>query len=161
METLLLRNGTKPSMIRLEELEEFFTSHQGGGDDDDCPLCNLNVSSESVRHLDESFMILDTKNRKGHKNRIMVITEEHVIKHPKQVLDRAITTLIEIGRELFDSDFCLLSDKFSSVKNHWHIVASDLDGDDYGQIMSTPFVLIQNGNGSKGDSSLPRKVGKD
>ncbi|MFQ6075888.1 MAG: hypothetical protein ACE5Z5_07120 [Candidatus Bathyarchaeia archaeon] len=158
METLPLRDGLKTTTIRLGELEEFFTSYQGGRDDGDCPLCGLDVSGESVHHVSEGFLIVDTKDRKGHKNRIMVITREHGVEHPKRVLDQAILTLIRVGRELFDSDFCLLSDKFSSIKNHWHIVASDFDGGDYEQMMSTPFVLIPNSEDSRIDYDRTLKV---
>jgi hypothetical protein len=75
---------------------------------------------------------------------MMVLTRKHGVQHSDETLDEAIQQIIAIGRRIFNEDFILLSDRFSSVNYHWHIVVSDLnlEADDYLQITKTPYVQI-------------------
>ena len=102
------------------------------------------LANERIHYNRRGILILDTKDKKGHKERIMVITKKHGVRHSGEILNEAIIRLISIGKKIFDTDFALLSDKYSSTKHHWHIVSSDLDegAKDYQQIMETPLVLI-------------------
>ena len=105
----------------------------------------MDLTREHVYYEDEKILVVDTYRKKGHRNRIMVLTKEHGIQHGRAILDEAIRELIAVGRQIFDEDFILLSDRYSSVNYHWHIVASDLDpeADDYHQIMETPYIIIK------------------
>lgn len=140
--------GEEIIMTTLAELEIFFSSFQQNNRniEKECPLCNLNLTEEHIRYNGRKFLVLDTKNKKGHKERIMVIIKKHGVNHPKKLLYRAIQQLIIEGKKIFPLDFILMGDKFSSVNSHWHIVASDTDpnADDYKQVMDTPFILILN-----------------
>lgn len=145
----MIFDGRKRTTIKPSQLEKFFTSYQLNHQpttEASCPLCNINLAKERIHYNDEEILIADTKEKKGHRKRVMVITKKHGIQHPKQLLNKAVQQLITEGKELFNSDFILLSDKFSSIRYHWHIVASDLDpnSDDYQQIMETPYILIPN-----------------
>ena len=140
-------NGEKRPIERTR-LEEFFTSFQREHEptsESDCPLCNLDREEERIRYRDEGFLAVDTLRKKGHKERIMLVTKKHGIDHPRRLLEEAVDGLIEVGTRVFEGDFCLLSDKFSSARYHWHIVASDLDPktEDYQQMLETPFVLVR------------------
>ncbi len=147
MNEFTLIASEKKSILKSSQLEEFFTSFQLTHhliSEASCPLCNLDLANERVHYNRNGIVILDTKDKKGHKERIMVITKKHGVQHSKQILNEAILRLIIVGNKIFNSNFALLSDKFSSTKYHWHIVSSDLDKDakDYQQIMETPFILI-------------------
>ena len=133
------------------ELAEFFTSSQKDHkttNEENCPLCNLELENEHIRHKGEGFIVVDTLKKKGHKERIMLVIQKHGVNHPKPLLDKAIDALMEVGTQIFQNNFCLLSDKFSSTSYHWHIVASDLDlnSDDHKQMLETPFVLVKKRN---------------
>ena len=106
----------------------------------------MDLTREHVYAENEKIIVVETQNKKGHKNRIMVLTKEHGVHHSREILDEAIQEFIAISKQIFDEDFILLSDRHSSINYHWHIVASDLDpeADDYNQILNTPYVLIKN-----------------
>jgi hypothetical protein len=100
---------------------------------------------EHVYFEDEKILVLDTSKKKGHMNRIMMLTKEHGVRNDREVLDEAIIKLIAVGKQIFEEDFILLSDRYSSINYHWPIVASDLypESDDYQQITETPYILIK------------------
>lgn len=147
LDELMVISGKRQSTIKYSELESFFTSFQSkqqSTSEGACSLCNLDLVRERLHHNSRGILIVDTNAKKGHRDRIMVLTEKHGVQHPKELLNEAIQQLIAVGSKIFDSEFVLLSDKFSTVRYHWHIVASDLDpnADDFQQIMETPFVLV-------------------
>lgn len=147
MDELMAIDGKRRSTINYSELENFFTSFQlkhQPTSKASCQLCNMDLAKERIHHDSGEILIIDTIEKKGHRERIMVFTKKHGIQHPKELLNEAIQQLIAVGSKIFDSEFVLLSDKFSTVRYHWHIVASDLDpnADDFQQIMETPFVLV-------------------
>lgn len=132
----------------LQQLLDLFTSFQRKHiptTRTSCPLCKMDLSIEHVYYESDWVLIVDTNKKKGHRNRIMVLTKKHGIQHNLETLNEAIRELVTIGRQIFDEDFILLSDRYSSVNYHWHIIASDIDpeSDDYQQIMKTPYVLIK------------------
>lgn len=151
LEEFVLVEGQKRSAIEPSQLGSFFTSFQllhKPTTGELCPLCKIKLEDEHVYYADSDFLILDTREKKGHKARIMAVARRHGVQHREESLNRAIKQLVIVGKELFSADFILLSDKFSSVMCHWHIVASDLDADaaDYRQIIETPFILIASKN---------------
>lgn len=146
-------DGERKSTINSSQLEDFFTSYQlnhNPNSPESCPLCKIKPAEEHIHSNSEGFLILDTRYKKGHKERIMLLTKKHGVQHPKKLLKEAIQKLITVGGKVFNSDFILLSDRFSSTRYHWHIVASDLDptAEDYQQILETPFILITTEKGS-------------
>jgi len=148
MKSLVLWMNGEKRPIEKAELPEFFTSFQMEHEptpEEGCPLCTLDMEKEHVHYESEHFLVIDTRLKKGHKERIMLITKKHGVNYPRQLLEDAIETLLTVGMGVFKGDFYLLSDKFSSTRYHWHIVVSDLDpnADDHEQMMATPFVLVQ------------------
>ena len=147
LEGFTFSDGQKRSAISQSQLEELFTSFQLGHEptsEASCLLCNLDLTKERVHYNNGAILIVDTKAKKGHKERIMLLTRKHGVQHDKENLNKAVEKLISVSRQIFNEDFALLTDRFSSTNYHWHIVVSDIDpkADDYQQIMKTPYVLI-------------------
>ncbi len=110
----------------------------------DCPLCNL--EKNLIIYKDDIVTVCETKNKKGHKRRIMVVYNKHSDKVPGWVEDWAIRVLEKIGKEVFNYTykFVILSPRFGSVPQHWHLVATDLDPncEDFEQILGTPWLKV-------------------
>lgn len=116
---------------------------------EECPLCNLDKKKDEIIHyIDEKIIIVDTKNKKGHKNRIMVVWREHKKDISKDDEEYAMKKLIEYGKKIFGSYtkyFEIYEDKYSSIMNHWHRIAADIDpnSDDFEQVLNTPRYVIK------------------
>lgn len=116
-----------------------------------CPLCSIDKDKENIWYEDQKIIILDTKNKKGHKGRIMVVWKSHEKEIPKGDEDYAINKLKESASEVFSytNYYEIFQDKYSSVMNHWHRIASDIDSnsDDFLQILDTPrSIYSKNGD---------------
>ncbi|MEM2147465.1 MAG: hypothetical protein QXJ94_02535 [Candidatus Bathyarchaeia archaeon] len=111
-----------------------------------CPLCELNLQKEKVFYEDESFLVLRTKNLKGHKERIMIVYKRHQHTIPFKAYERALNILSQIGREAFKytPKFVILDSTFATINDHWHLVASDLDprSEDFDQILATKWIKV-------------------
>ena len=96
-----------------------------------CKLCDIRLDSkaERVHYRDASCAVLDTIDKKGHDNRIMVmllrhsefpatVAEElHLRKMLRQAAERVFVR--EPGYWVYEAS------RFTSVPMHWHIIASD------------------------------------
>jgi hypothetical protein len=108
----------------------------------ECNFCNF--KKKEIIYEDDKIWIVNTKDRKGHKERIMVVTKMHAKSPPAEIQEYAIEMLIKTGKEIFNYVplFCVMSDTHSRFPNHWHRVASDFRGDDIEQIIDTDFAKI-------------------
>ena len=116
-----------------------------------CPLCSLDLTKEKVFAKNGPLTILRTKKLKGHKERIMVVYNEHVHSIPFKDFEAAFAFLIDIGRKVFKytPKFIIMDNTFASINEHWHLVATDLDpkADDFEQILATKWLeVIDNRN---------------
>lgn len=106
---------------------------------DKCPLCN--ISPKDIISSSRDFFIANAKNKKGHRERIMVVSSRHVTYVPSWLEGHAVDWLIKVGRSVFaySPKIVILSPMYGSVQNHWHYVATDLDpkADDFEQILKT------------------------
>ena len=109
-----------------------------------CPLCSL--TSEVPYYEDDFIAIVRTKTMKGHQERLMVIWKDHVISIPTVQETYAILKLIEVGKRQFNYTykFVIMEGTYQTIKNHFHLVATDLDpkSDDFWQIMKTPWIEV-------------------
>ena len=110
----------------------------------DCPLC-VAVDKEETIYSDDKVKILETKNLKGHKRRIMVIWTKHNDITLKRIdFDYMADKLEEIGKQAFSYTykFVIMSSKFATIRDHWHLVASDLEpnSEDFYQMLGTPWI---------------------
>jgi hypothetical protein len=111
-----------------------------------CPLCELNLKEEKVFFEDSSFIVLETKNLKGHKERIMIVFKRHEHELPYRVVERALDIITKIGRKLFSytPKFVILDSTFATINDHWHLVATDLDpkSEDFNQVLATRWIKV-------------------
>jgi len=111
----------------------------------ECKMCKLDLKKEKIHFKDKDIVVLDTLDKKGHDDRIMVVVKEHAKNPNATEKHKAVMKLIEIGKNLFPGkDFALMSDKYSRLPNHWHMIATDFDGWDFEQILDTPMRLVRN-----------------
>lgn len=111
-----------------------------------CPLCNINLSEEKIFYEDSLFLVVRTKNLKGHRERIMIILKEHNPRVNYKVMEAALDILAEIGKKVFSytPKWVIMDSTFATIKQHWHLVASDLNpkSDDFEQMLITKWVKI-------------------
>jgi len=114
--------------------------------DPECPLCNFSSKKEKIYYENDKIIIVRTKDLKGHKERIMVVTKDHVVNVPQELFEYAIYKLAEIGLKVFNytPKFVIMESTFSGIKAHWHLVATDLDPNskDFKQILATPWLEV-------------------
>ena len=111
-----------------------------------CPLCELNLKEEKGYFEDDSFIVLETKKLKGHKERIMIVYKRHEHELPYKAVERALDILTKFGRKLFSytPKFVIMDSTFATINDHWHLVASDLDpkSEDFDQILATRWIRV-------------------
>jgi hypothetical protein len=112
--------------------------------DENCALCNA-IKSEIQLDYYAGFVILKTKNKKGHAKRCMVVTSNHrrQLKQPEE--DTATAFLFRfIESQHRDHDWTIMQPTHASIPEHWHLVASTLDeGEDQYLIEDTDRIEIR------------------
>jgi hypothetical protein len=111
-----------------------------------CPLCGLDLKKEKIYYDDKSFLVLRTKNLKGHKERIMIVYKRHEHTVPYKAFERALDLLSEIGKKVFSytPKFVIMDATFATINDHWHLVGTDLDpkSKDFDQILATKWIKV-------------------
>lgn len=111
-----------------------------------CPLCRLDLKKEKIYYEDKSFLVLRTKNLKGHKERIMIVYKQHEHTIPYKALERALDLLSDIGKKVFSytPKFVIMDTTFATINDHWHLVGTDLNpkGKDFDQILATKWIKV-------------------
>lgn len=107
-----------------------------------CQLCEA-LKKEVPLAENKDFVILRTKKLKGHKERIMVVLRVHASKMLRPTELEAEEFLETVGKKLFKytAIFVIMEPDFATIKDHWHLVCSDLDpnSEDYEQILATKW----------------------
>jgi len=111
-----------------------------------CPFCELDLTSEKIYYEDRSFIVLKTKDLKGHRERIMIVYKEHQHTIPYKAFERALDILYEIGKKVFSytPKFVIMDLTFATINDHWHLVVTDLDprSEDFDQILATRWIRV-------------------
>lgn len=107
-----------------------------------CPLCEA-LKNEKPLAKNKDFIILRTKKMKGHQERIMVVFRAHVPRMLKSTELEGGKFLEDIGKKFFNytTFFIIMDSTFGTIKDHWHLVCSDLDpsSEDYEQMLMTKW----------------------
>jgi hypothetical protein len=89
---------------------------------------------------------------KGHKERLMLLHKEHLKSLDEGSIGEAYLLLRNIGSKFFSytDKWAIFEPVYATVPDHWHRIASDLDekADDWGQILKTPRLIIENHEGN-------------
>ena len=89
---------------------------------------------------------------KGHKERLMLFHKDHVRVLDEASIGEAYLLLVKAGLKFFSyaDKWAIFEPVYATVPDHWHRVASDLDenAQDYGQILKTPRMIIDNHEGT-------------
>ncbi len=89
---------------------------------------------------------------KGHRERLMLFYKEHVRVLDEGSIGEAYLLLAQAGAKFFSyaDKWAIFEPVYATVPDHWHRVASDLDerAQDYGQILKTPRMIIDNHDGT-------------
>jgi hypothetical protein len=111
-----------------------------------CPFCELDLKREKIYYEDRSFIVLRTKDLKGHRERIMIVYKKHEHTIPYKAFERALDILSEIGRKVFSytPKFVIMDSTFATINDHWHLVVTDLDpgSKDFDQILATRWIRV-------------------
>jgi len=109
-----------------------------------CPLCGVwDRESEGVLWQNKYFALVRTKNLKGHKERIMLVSKKHTkVNHDMRGVLQASLPFI---MKAFDYTYkvIVLDGKFGSIPDHWHLCITDIEegSDDHQQILGTPWLF--------------------
>lgn len=111
----------------------------------DCPLCRV-VTDEIPVWENDKYAIYQTKEKKGHDIRVMILVKEHFYTLPSEEECTALGFLFaELLKDIIPrgsiTGFTILSDWYSSLSKHWHRVAcSGDDGCDSELMGKTPSI---------------------
>ena len=118
--------------------------------DQPCPLCR--ISQGEVLAEFQRWKLVRTKTMKGHKERLMLFHKEHLRTLDEGSVGEAYLLLMNAGSKFFSytDKWAIFEPVYATVPDHWHRVASDLDekAQDYGQILKTPRMIIDNHDGT-------------
>jgi len=114
----------------------------------DCPLCKaLENEKDKFLYEDDSFVILPTKDMKGHHKRIMIVIKTHYQFHPSIIEKKAVKMFIDFCRKYFDEEptFALVESTYARIPQHWHKIACDWFGTEkeIKQLHYTPHQAIK------------------
>lgn len=110
-----------------------------------CPLCELDLNREKVYFEDGSFVVLRTKDMKGHRERIMIVYKQHRHTISRAIYERALDILSKVGRIFsYTPKFVIMDTTFATINDHWHLVATDVDpkSHDFDQILATRWIKV-------------------
>jgi hypothetical protein len=115
----------------------------------ECPLCRaLKNEKDKILFQDDDVTILPTKDTYGHKKRIMVISNRHFSFITFDEETYLFRVFVNFCKEYFDEEPTFACNdhydsELASVKDHWHLIATDWKGDDLERIMYRPHVAIR------------------
>lgn len=115
-----------------------------------CPLCGVwEREPSNVFYQDEQVAVMRTKYLKGHRERIMIVWKRHEERIPEEARERALQVLEEVGKKVFAYTwkFVIMEGnlaKEAMVKDHWHLIASDLNpsAQDFERILNAPWIRV-------------------
>lgn len=110
-----------------------------------CPLCKVwEREPENVLWQNKFYALVRTKDLKGHKERVMLLSKKH-IKHNHDIrgaLKGAIYAILTAFNYTYKA--IVLDGKFGSIPDHWHLCITDLEegSEDHQQMLGTPWILV-------------------
>ncbi|MDD1679301.1 MAG: hypothetical protein LUO93_09010 [Methanomicrobiales archaeon] len=87
-----------------------------------CPICDA-FSKEKIIYETRDFFVINAKTKKGHKQRYMFCSMQHVPHNPFDY--QRLLIAVQTGLHLFKTDFVVFNGIYASIKQHWHVILSD------------------------------------
>jgi glycosyltransferase involved in cell wall biosynthesis len=110
-----------------------------------CPLCTI-PQREKLLYSDEYVYVVETKESKGHKVRLMCCTHRHTDQPTFEERVRVQTKLIETMDKIMGiKSWGLVDSTFCTIPEHFHMVACDtesVDPTEMEQFKTTPKVMF-------------------
>lgn len=96
-----------------------------------CPLCSLKLDEEKVWYADKNIIIMETKEERNSRPRIICFYREHVKHISKKESDHAAEKLKGVAMRVFayTDMFEIKPGTYKQIRDHWHILASEADHD--------------------------------
>lgn len=100
---------------------------------ENCKLCEaLKNEKDKIIWETNDFIVLPTKDMKGHHKRVMLVTKEHIPydKVRKVQLINWSIRFTAFCREYFDEEptFAIVGNDYCSIPEHYHVIACDWFG---------------------------------
>jgi hypothetical protein len=108
-----------------------------------CPLCTIpeRRHEEKILFEDKEIMVVETKTKKGHKERLMILVKDHKTTVEDHYEKKLITRFSEIIMPRFSwaKEFYIFG-KNNTIKDHWHKIASDKNekAEDFQELFCQP-----------------------
>lgn len=121
-------------------------------EESECPLCRAVATEQPISAFiggaswdPKVFVVLPTKETKGHRCRFMIVSKEHVtdVENPLQAEAFLYYFMRTHGTEVFD----ILMPTHATVTTHFHRVAcstDDSEATDWEQIFRTERITVRN-----------------
>lgn len=88
---------------------------------EDCPICKARKNEEII-HSGDGFFVIRAKDMKGHDERYMFCSENHV---PHCYDCHGMSEAVKWGLQKMKRDFIIMFGVKASIKGHWHVIVCD------------------------------------
>jgi len=112
-----------------------------------CPLCNI-PNNEHLLYEDNNLYLVNTKYKKGHDHRVMIVLKEHR-KYPTfKEISLAYSILLDYMTKLLlpNEPWLIVGmSKHTAYPDHWHLIASDnrsIDPIEKEKLLETPVIRL-------------------
>ena len=111
-----------------------------------CKLCEA-IKNEKPIYFTKNYIILPTKNLKGHHKRIMILPKAHISKLSKEE-ERYVNGLFKsFCKKYFDEEptYVIVDSTYATIPEHWHRIACDwfCNNEELLQLHYTPHICIK------------------
>jgi len=116
-------------------------------------MCDiLKREKKEFLYEDKQCFIVKTKNMKGHKKRVMIVSKEHSKTLDRTIEKRLLGFFVVWCKSYFDEPtFALVEPTYATHPEHWHRIACDWNGTkkEIKQLHYTPHIAYSTKEGEK------------
>lgn len=164
MENLLNQLQEPGEINQLLEEQEIEPGQKLQETEKNCNLCQIHKYpfniNENIYYETENFYIVETYTKKGHQTRNMAATKQHGEIPSKQEIKQIKNNLEEITAAQIRDGEMITYGSMNTFPDHYHIIASDLEGNDLQKIQDYELHKIKNGQIKHLETQKTTKTGK-
>lgn len=128
-----------------------------------CEPCRIPLypfsADESVYWQDDDGYVVETATKKGHAIRNMAVPMEHACVPDPETLDALYDRLVEVTAGQIGDGEMVVFGSMQTFHDHFHIIASDLDGDDIDGIPDYALYSVEDGEAQLEEYSITTDLG--